>query len=175
MTPLALLLPPHPSPPPLVSELLIIGWGVCFMAALRDSTPTMRGRDFSKFLEEGKKAITARLRMNSSQASGPDAGESHRRSQRGTAPGTSTRASDGGASRGRAQVVSAGRDMLTPSCCTCCDLTEKCINSACIWLSVCIICGKLAFFMSRLLRSTILEDACSLCDAVLIAYIDKQR
>lgn len=97
--------PPHPPSPP-VTELLIVAWGLCFIAALRESTPRLKARNFSAPFVDGKKVITNRLRNHSSRTSGPDSEQGHERPHWETAYDDATASADRDASREGAQVIS---------------------------------------------------------------------
>ena len=53
-----------PTPPSLspTSELLVLTWGICFIANSRGSEPTMKGRNFSKSLKRGSSIVLRKKR-----------------------------------------------------------------------------------------------------------------
>ena len=60
-----------PSLPP---ELLLVTWGLCFIAA-KAETPATRGRDFTKPIKKGKEIVTKKRRSSSIRSEASDAEE----------------------------------------------------------------------------------------------------
>ena len=64
------LLPRHLLPS-LRSELLLVTWGLCFIAA-KAETPLTRGRDFTQPIRKGKEMVTKRRRSSSIRTQASD-------------------------------------------------------------------------------------------------------
>lgn len=52
--------------PYLTTELLILTWGICFIANTRGSEPTMKGRNFAKSLQRGSSKVIRKKRKTPS-------------------------------------------------------------------------------------------------------------
>lgn len=118
------LLPsPPPAPPALPSELLIIVWGLFFIATREESEPKMMARDFGKVVQPVKKIVRRRrsLSVDSAPASASRADEEGRpdweRAFRGDSPPNAAALEDGtGAAVAAAGTAAGAGDFpTTPS------------------------------------------------------------
>lgn len=91
--------------PPRVAELLIIVWGLCFIAALGESNPKLKARNFSQSFDQGKMVVTRRLSIHSSKALSPDVDQTQARVQWEADYRNSAASVDRDTSGGRAQVI----------------------------------------------------------------------
>ena len=53
------------------SELLLVGWAICFVASMAQS-PTEKGRDFTQPVKRGKEIVGRKRRKNRTQTMTPD-------------------------------------------------------------------------------------------------------